>query len=45
MIDFDKTYGPKCAYCNIISDKGYWHWTHALVYTAENKKVLCRCKE
>ena len=45
MIDFDKgsiTYGPRCTYC-IISDKGYWHWTHALIYTAELKKALCGC--
>lgn len=46
MIDFDKgttTYGPKCTYC-MIADKGYWHWTHALIYTAETKKALCKCE-
>jgi hypothetical protein len=49
MIDFDKygnitTYGPRCTYC-MISDKGYWHWTHALIHNEETRKALCKCKE
>lgn len=50
MIDFDKlcniatTYGPRCAYCTIADKEGYWHWTHALIYTAETKKALCKCE-
>ena len=48
MINFDETittYLPKCSYCNIVYQKGYWHWTHALIYNEETKKALCKCKE
>ena len=45
VINFHKTtYSPRCHYC-IIADKGYWHWTHALIYTKETKETLCKCKE
>ena len=45
VINFDKTtFSPRCHYC-MIADKGYWHWTHALIYTKEMKEALCKCKE
>ena len=48
MINFDETittFSPKCSYCNIVHEKGYWHWTHALMYNEETKKIFCKCKE
>ena len=45
VINFDKTtYSPKCIYCN-MANKGYYHWTHSLIYTKEMKEALCKCKE
>ena len=38
-----RTNTTKCIYC-LISEKGYWHWTHAYIYTVEAKEVLCKCE-